>query len=136
MSFHCRKHSSARVLRLSLSFGILVHTAPCCPTMSSLQRRFGLPTDLKPFICDSLLLIVHLLSFIQAMFLARVHFVLVTYSTTSVSLVLYLMMVLRIRSFSFSIFLHIACWLASSFLSNGFVRDRVLHPNVIAGKTH
>ena len=31
--------------------------------MSSLQRRFGLPTDLTP----SVLLIVHVLSFIQAM---------------------------------------------------------------------
>ena len=32
-----------------------VHTTPCCPTMSSLQRRFGLPTDLTPFVCHSVL---------------------------------------------------------------------------------
>ena len=31
--------------------------------MSSLQQRFGLPTDLTPSICHSVLLIVHLLSF-------------------------------------------------------------------------
>ena len=55
------------VLPLSQSFAILVHTAPCCPTMSSLQQCFGLPTDLMPFICHSVLLTVHLLSFIRAM---------------------------------------------------------------------
>ena len=59
-----------RVLHLSLSFAVLVHTAPCCPTMSSLQRHFGLPTDLTPFICHSVLPVVHLLSFIRAMCLA------------------------------------------------------------------
>ena len=64
---------SSRVLRLSLSFAVLVHTAPCCPTMSSPQRRFGLPTDLTPFICHSLILIIHLLSFIRAMCLAHFH---------------------------------------------------------------
>ena len=53
MAFHCRKQPSSRVLQLSLSFALLVHTTPCCPTMSSLQRRFGLPTDLTPFICHS-----------------------------------------------------------------------------------
>ena len=37
----------------SLSFVILVHTALCCPTMSSLQRRFGLPADFTPYICHS-----------------------------------------------------------------------------------
>ena len=47
------------------AFSVLVHTAPCCPTMSSLQRRFGLPTDLTPFICHSVLLIVHLLCIIR-----------------------------------------------------------------------
>ena len=49
-----------RVLHLSVSFAVLVHTTPCCPTMSSLQRHFGLPTDLTPFICHYVLLIVHL----------------------------------------------------------------------------
>ena len=77
-----------RVLHLSLCFAILVHIAPCCPTMSSLQRRFGLSTDLKPSICHSLFLIVHLLSFIQAMCPAHFHFILVTYWTMSVTLVL------------------------------------------------
>ena len=103
--------------------------------MSSLQRRFGLPTDLTPFICHSVLQ----LSF---------HFVLVTYWTMSVTLVpclmmsvtlvLCLMMVLRILTFSLtiSIFLSMARWLLSSFFTNAFVRDHVWHPYVIAGKTH
>ena len=67
----------------------LVHTGLCCPTMPSLQRRFGLPTDLAPFICHSVLLIVHLSSFIRAMYPAHFNFVLVTYWT----LVICLMMV-------------------------------------------
>ena len=98
MSFHYRKQPSARVLHLSLSFAVLVHTAPCCPTMSSLQRRFGLPTDLTPFICHSVLLIVHLLSFVRAMCPAHFHFVLVTYWTMLATLVLCLMVVLRLAS--------------------------------------
>ena len=44
-------------------FTILVHSALCCPTMLSLQRYFGLPTDLKPFVCHSVILIVYYLSF-------------------------------------------------------------------------
>ena len=44
-----QKRPPTRILRLSLSFAVLVHTAPCCPTMSSLQRRFSLPTDPTPF---------------------------------------------------------------------------------------
>ena len=39
-----------------LSSAILAHTVPCCPTLSTLQRCFGLPTDLIPFICHSVLL--------------------------------------------------------------------------------
>ena len=69
--------------------------------MSSLQGRFGLPADLTSFVCHSLLLIVHLLSFIGAMCPAHSHFVLVTYWTMSVTLVLCLMVVLRILSFVF-----------------------------------
>ena len=46
------------VFHFSLSFAILVHTTPCCLTMSSLQPRFGLPTDLTPSVCHSVLLIV------------------------------------------------------------------------------
>ena len=49
-----------RVFHLSLSFAILVHATSCCPTMSSLQRRLGLPTDLTPSVCHSVLLIVDL----------------------------------------------------------------------------
>ena len=106
--------------------------------MSSLQRRFGFPTDLTPSACHSVLLIVHLLSFIRAMCPAHFHFVLVTYWTMSVTLVLCLMAVLRILSFSLtlSILLFIARWLVSSFFTNAFVRDHVWHPYVIAGKTH
>ena len=56
----------------------------------------------------------------------------------SVTLVLCLMMVFQILPFSltFSIFLSMARWLVSSFFTNAFVRDRVWHPYVIAGKTH
>ena len=32
----------------TLSSTVLVHDAPCCPMMSFLQRRFGLPTHLTP----------------------------------------------------------------------------------------
>ena len=108
--------------------------------MSSLQHRFGLQTDLTPFICHSVLLIVHLLSFIWVMCPAHFHFVLVMYWTMSVTLVLCLclMMVLRILSFSLplSILLSISRWLVSSFFSNAFMTDHVWHPYVIAGKTH
>ena len=47
------------VLQLSLSFAILVYTAPCCPTMSSLQWRFSLPTDLTPCASNSPSTIFH-----------------------------------------------------------------------------
>ena len=68
--------ASARVFQLSLSFAILVHTTPCCPKMSSLQRRLGLPTDLTQSVCHSVLLLVHLLPFIRAMRPANFHFLL------------------------------------------------------------
>ena len=102
--------------------------------MSCFQRSFGLPTDLSPFICHSMLLVVHLLSFIRAMCPALFHFVLLMHWTMSVTLVLCLTMVLRILSFSltFSIFLSMARWL----VLNAFVRDHVWHRYVIAGKTH
>ena len=106
--------------------------------MSSLQRRFGLLTCLTPSVCHAVLLIVHLLSFIRAMCPAHSHFVLVTYWTMSVTLVLCPMAVLRILSFSLTltILLSIARWLVSSFFTNAFVKDHVWHPCVIAGKTH
>ena len=122
-------------LRLSLSFAVLVHTVPNCPTMSSLQRRVGLPADLTPIICHSVFLMVHLLSFIRVMCPALFQISLLTFSTKSVSLVLCLMMVLRILSFrlTFSIIFSIACWLVSSFFSNAFVRGHIFHLFVIAG---
>ena len=106
--------------------------------MSPLQRRFGLPADLTPSVCHSVLLIVHLLSFIRAMCPAHFHFVLVMYWTMCITLVLCLMVVLRILSSSLtlSILLSLARWLVSSFFTNAFVRDYVWHPYVIAGKTH
>ena len=106
--------------------------------MSYLQRRIGLPTDLTPFISHSVLLIVHLLSFIRAMCPVHFLFALVTYWTMSDILVCCLIMVLRILSFSltFSIFLSMARWLVSSFFTNAFVRDHVWHPYAIAGKTN
>ena len=64
-------------LRHPPTFSVLCQTAPCCPTISSLQRRFGLPTHRTPSVCHSVLLIVHLLSFIRAMCPAHFHFVLV-----------------------------------------------------------
>ena len=64
--------------------------------MSSLQQRSGLPTDLTPSVCHSVLQIVHLLSFSRAMCPAHFRFVLVTYWTMSVTLVLCLTMALRI----------------------------------------
>ena len=73
---------------------------PRCPTMSSLQRRFGLATDLTPFTCHSVIILVHLLSFIRAMCPAHFRFVLVTYWAMSVTPVLCLTMVLWILSFS------------------------------------
>ena len=95
--------------------------------MSSLQRRFGLSTDLTPSVCHSVLLIVHLLSAIRTICPAHFHFVLVTYWTMSVTLVLCLMVVLRILSLSLtlSILLSIARWCVSSFSTNAFVTDHV-----------
>ena len=84
----------------------------------------------------SVLLMVHVLSFIRTMCPAHFQFALVSYSAKSVALVLCLMMMFRILSFSltFSMFLAIARWLVSSFFTNAFVRDHVWHPCVIAGK--
>ena len=86
------------------------------------------------FICHSVLLMVHLLSFIRAICPAHFHFTLVTYWTMFVTLVLCLMMVSRILSFSltFSIFLHMAGWLVSRFFTNAFVFG--IH--FISGRTH
>ena len=93
-----------------------------------------------PFIFHSVLLMVHLLSFICAMYPAHCHFTLGMYCTMSISitLVLCLTMVLWILSFSltFSIFLSVAHWLVSSFFPNALLRDHVWHPYVIGGKTH
>ena len=74
----------------------------------------------------------------RAMCPAHFLFVSATYWTMSVTLVLCLMMVLRILSFSLtlSIFLSTARWLVSSFFTTAFVRDHVWHQYVIAGKTH
>ena len=67
--------------------------------------------------------------FIRAMCPAHFHFVLVTYWTMSVTLVLFLMVVLRIPLFSltWSILLSIARRFVSSFFTNAFVRDHVWH---------
>ena len=118
---------------LSSSIPLLV--APQCHLSNDV---FGLPADLTPSVCHSVLLIVHLFSFIRAMCPAHFHFVLVTYWTMPVTLVPCLMVVLRILSSSFtlSILLSIARWLVSTFFTNAFVRDHVWHPYVIAGKTH
>ena len=116
----------------------IVHTAPCCPTTSSLQQRFGLSTDLTPLICHSVLLMILLLFFIRAMCPAYFHVALVTRWTICVALVLCQMTVLRILTFSltFSVFLSMASWLVSSFFTNAFVRHHVRHPYIIVGKTY
>ena len=59
-SFRCREWPFSTV---SPPFAIFDHLAPCCPTISSLQRHFGPPTGLRPFdISHPVLLMVHLLS--------------------------------------------------------------------------
>ena len=90
-----------------LTCSVLCCSCPICsllPLMSSLQQRVGLPIVLAPFICHSVLLIVHLLSFLWVMCPAHFHFILVTYWTASVTLVPCLMMVLWILSFGFFLF--------------------------------
>ena len=81
---------------------------------------------------------IHQLSIIQAMCPAHSHYTLFTYWSISVTLVLCLMMVQQILSFSltFISFLSMAHWLVSSFFTNAFVRDHVWHPHANAGKTH
>ena len=107
------------------SFSVLCYP---CPYRSLLPHNVISPTpfwpsaDLTPSVCHSVLLKVHLLSFIRAMCQAHFHFVFVTYWTMSVTQVLYLMVVLRILSFglTLSIFLSMARWLVSSFFTNAF----------------
>ena len=69
---------------------------------------------------------------------AHFHFILVKYWIMSATLVLCLLMVLQILSFSLTLcmFLSMARWLVSSFFTDAFVRDHVWHPYVIAGKTY
>ena len=54
-------------LQVPLSFAVLVDVAPCCCTLSSLQPCFDVLADFTPFICHSVLLIVHPLPFIWLM---------------------------------------------------------------------
>ena len=109
-----------QVLQLSLPFAILVYTIPRCPTVSSLQRRFGLHTDLIPFICHSVLLMIHLLSFICEMCPAQFHFALATHSAMSVTMSVTMLLILSLNlaiSFFFSFFLSAARWLVSRFFT-------------------
>ena len=120
------------VCQCFLSFVVLIHTAPCCPTMSSLKRRVGLPTDLSPFYMP--LWSIHCLSFgrcvkpISCSLRIRLMFI---------TLALCLMMVPRVLSFSltFSSFLSIVRWLVSTLFTNAFVSDHVCHNYAIANKT-
>ena len=102
-------------LRQSLpSFSVLCYSRPyrsLLPHNIISPTTFWSSDDLTRSVCHSVLLLVHLLSFIRAMCPAHFNFVLVTYWTMSVTLVLYLMLVLRILSFSLtvSILLSIAC---------------------------
>ena len=97
MSFHSRKQPSARVLQPSLSFAVLVHIGSYCPALSSLKRRFRLPTDLTARKCHTVLQIVHLLSFTRAMCPTHFHFTFVKHSALSVTLDLHLMVVFRFQ---------------------------------------
>ena len=45
--------SPSKPCNFLLCFAVLVHTVRCCPTMSSLQLRFGLPTVLYLPLCAS-----------------------------------------------------------------------------------
>ena len=67
------------------TFPLLCYLCPYCSLLP--QGRFGLPslTDPMPFNCDSVLVIVHLLSFIRAMCSARFHFALVLHWTMFVT---------------------------------------------------
>ena len=112
------------------SFSVLCYPHPyrsLLPHNVISPTTFWSSADLTPSVCHSVLLIVHLLSFIWAMCPARFHFVLVTYWTLSVTLALCLMVVLRIlpSGLTLSILLSTACWLVSSFFTNFFVRDPV-----------
>ena len=57
-----------------------------CPYCSLFSRNVVSPTDLIPFICDSVLFMIHLLSFIRVICPAHFHFALVMYSAMSLSL--------------------------------------------------
>ena len=118
------------LLQNPLTFSVLCYP---CPNRSMLPHNVISPTtlwsstDLTRSICHSVLVIVHLLSFIRAMCPAHFHFALVTYWTLRVTLVLCLIMLLQILSFSLtlSIFLSMAPLLASCFFTTAFVRDHV-----------
>ena len=78
--------------------------------MSSHHLRLGLPLDLFPFLtCRSVVLIVHLLSFMRATWPAHFHFAFVIISMTSFIFVFSLIIEFDIFSISFipSIFLSI-----------------------------
>ena len=103
-------------------FSVLCYPCPC---RSLLLHKVISPTTF--WSSDSLL------SFIQAMCPAHFYFVLVTYWTMPVTLLLCLMVVLGILSFSLtlSIFLSMVRWLISRFFTNAFVRDHVWRSYVI-----
>ena len=88
--FFCRKPT--RIPRFSPSFAFLHHVDPCCPTLSFLQRRFSLPTDVTPFVTyRSRLRTVHLLSFIRTMCPTHFHIAYVMYFSMFVTPLLCLM---------------------------------------------
>ena len=96
--------------------------------MLSLQRRFGLPTDLTPFICHSASggpsTVFHS-GDVSSPFPFRIGDVL-DYVCRSGSLPNE--GVTDSFSLAFSIFLSMARWHVSNFFTNAFVRDHVWHP--------
>ena len=101
-----------------LSLSILLPFAPQCPLLS---HNVIYPTPFRSsnwsYTLYTVLLIVHLLSFIWAMCSAHFHFILAVCWTMSVTQLLCLKMMLRILSCSLilSTFLSMAHWLVSSF---------------------
>ena len=65
-----------------------------CPYCSLFTRSVVSPTDLIPFICHSVLFMIHLLSFIRVICPAHFHFALVMYSAMSLSLGVLLLLLL------------------------------------------
>ena len=107
--------------------------------MSSCHLLRGCPLDLFPLLgCHSVQRLVHLLSFILAIWLAHFHFCFSVYSIISIIFVLFLISEHGILfcGFRSNIFLSIALWAVLNMFVICLLRDHVWQPLVIVGKTH